>query len=84
MTYLEQLLGGAEVAWKPLGEVCQIVRGERVTKKDLIKDGTYPVVSGGVGYMGFLDRYKRSKYGNDCTIWYSRCYRLARAAFLGE
>ncbi len=66
MTYLEQLLGGAEVAWKPLGEVCQIVRGERVTKKDLIKDGTYPVVSGGVGYMGFLDRYNRE--ANTVTI----------------
>ena len=54
------------MAWKPLGEVCQIVRGERVTKKDLIKDGTYPVVSGGVGYMGFLDRYNRE--ANTVTI----------------
>ncbi len=64
--YLEALLGGAKVEWKPLGEVCKIIRGERVTKKDLLKDGQYPVVSGGVGYMGFLDRYNREE--NTVTI----------------
>ena len=64
MTYLEKLLDGAPVEWKPLGEVCKVIRGERVTKKDLVKDGAYPVVSGGAGYMGFLDRYNREA----CTI----------------
>ena len=64
MTYLEKLLDGAPVEWRPLGEVCKVIRGERVTKKDLVKDGTYPVVSGGTGYMGFLDRYNREA----CTI----------------
>ena len=64
MTYLEKLLDGASVEWRPLGEVCKVIRGERVTKKDLVKDGAYPVVSGGAGYMGFLDRYNREA----CTI----------------
>ena len=64
MTYLEKLLDGAPVEWRPLGEVCKVIRGERVTKKDLVKDGAYPVVSGGAGYMGFLDRYNREA----CTI----------------
>ena len=64
MTYLEKLLDGAPVEWRSLGEVCKVIRGERVTKKDLVKDGAYPVVSGGAGYMGFLDRYNREA----CTI----------------
>ena len=64
MTYLEKLLDGASVEWKPLEKVCKVIRGERVTKKDLVKDGAYPVVSGGAGYMGFLDRYNREA----CTI----------------
>ncbi len=50
---------GKEVERKPLGEVSKVMRGERVTKRELVKDGAFPVVSGGGGYMGALDRYNR-------------------------
>jgi type I restriction enzyme S subunit len=54
------------VEFKELGEVCDISRGVRVTKKDLIENGKYPVVSGGIGYMGYFDKYNRES--NTVTI----------------
>lgn len=47
------------VEYKKLGEVCDIVRGERVTKNQLKKEGIYPVISGGISPMGYLDNYNR-------------------------
>lgn len=39
------------VEYKKLGECSKIVRGNRVTKKDLLENGKYPVISGGVMLM---------------------------------
>jgi len=50
MSRILELLKNAKVEWKRLGEVCEIVRGSRITKKDLIINGKYPVVSGGNGH----------------------------------
>ena len=47
--------------WKPLGELAEIIRGVRITKKDLLADGKYPVVSGGTGYMGYINEYNREE-----------------------
>ena len=52
------LLENEPVEWKKLGDVCKIVRGIRVTKKELLETG-YPVVSGGAGYMGYIEKYNR-------------------------
>lgn len=46
------------ITYGELNDVCEIIRGVRVTKKDLLPSG-YPVVSGGTGYMGFIDKYNR-------------------------
>ena len=54
------------VEWKKLGEVCEIVRGNRVTKSDLVENGAYPVISGGVSPLGFIDKYNRE--ANTITI----------------
>ena len=61
MSTINKLLEGVKVEWKTLGEVCEIIRGVRVTKKDLIVDGQYPVVSGGTGYMGYINKYNREE-----------------------
>lgn len=66
MSKLKALLKDVAVEWKTLGEVCEIIRGVRVTKKDLIENGKYPVVSGGTGYMGFVNEYNRDE--NSITI----------------
>ena len=58
MTNILELLKNEKVKWKKLGEVCEIIRGVRITKKELLTKG-YPVVSGGTGYMGYIDKYNR-------------------------
>ena len=47
------------VEYRTLKDVAKIVRGERVTKTELLQNGKYPVVSGGTGYMGYLNKYNR-------------------------
>lgn len=61
MSRIDELLKNEKVEWKKLGEVCEIVRGVRVTKKELVDNGEYPVVSGGIGYMGYLNNYNRKE-----------------------
>ena len=61
MSKIEELLKNEKVEWKKLGDVCEIVRGIRVTKKELIDNGQYPVVSGGIGYMGYVNQYNRDE-----------------------
>ena len=61
MTYLEQLLDGAEVEWKPLGEVCKRTRGTHITAlrmKELHKENApVKVFAGGktVAYLNYED-----------------------------
>lgn len=54
------------VEYKNLGEVCEIKRGNRVTKKQISDIGTYPVISGGITPMGYIDQYNRE--ANTITI----------------
>lgn len=54
------------VEWKKIGEVTQIIRGNRVTKSDLKDDGMYPVISGGFSPLGYINRYNRDE--NTITI----------------
>ncbi|MFP6241094.1 restriction endonuclease subunit S [Helicobacter pylori] len=46
--------------------MCEIIRGKRVTKKEILDKGKYPVVSGGIGFMGYLNEYNREE--NTITI----------------
>lgn len=54
------------VEWKKLGDVVTIQRGDRVTKKDLLPRGEYPVISGGIQPLGYIDKFNRPK--NTITI----------------
>ena len=49
------------VEYKTLSSVSRIERGTRITKKDLVEKGDYPVISGGVTPMGRYDKYNRDK-----------------------
>ena len=42
-----------------LKSVSDIKRGERITKKQLLSKGKYPVKSGGVGFFGNFNQYNR-------------------------
>lgn len=46
--------------YKKLGEVCDILRGKRLTTRDLIEDGKYPVFHGGVESIGFYNEKNRN------------------------
>ncbi|GAA9615023.1 restriction endonuclease subunit S [Helicobacter pylori] len=64
--HLLQTLAPKGVEFRKLVEVCEIIRGKRVTKKEILDKGKYPVVSGGIGFMGYLDEYNREE--NTITI----------------
>ena len=49
------------VEWKKLGEVTKIIRGNRVTKSELLDNGLYPVISGGFSPLGYIDKFNREK-----------------------
>lgn len=63
MTKLEELIkelcpNGVE--HKTVGNVSHVERGTRITKKDLIDDGQYVVISGGTSPMGRYNKYNRN------------------------
>jgi len=47
------------VEWKTLGEVCKVLRGERLTKKELSSEFQYPVFHGGLIPLGYYYKYNR-------------------------
>ena len=61
MSYIEKLLQGAEVDWKPLGEVATLEKGKQLNKSLLTESGRYPAYNGGITYSGFTDRYNYSE-----------------------
>lgn len=54
------------VEYRTLGDITEIRRGDRITKKDLIPDGKYGVVSGGTDFFGRYDSYNRE--ANTITV----------------
>ncbi|WQV41371.1 restriction endonuclease subunit S [Helicobacter pylori] len=61
-------LKGFNQAWQKvrLGDIAEIKRGIRITKNELDVFGKYPVVSGGVGFLGYTNNFNR--YENTITI----------------
>ena len=65
-----------------LGDVVEIVRGERVVKSQLDDNYKHPVISGGVLPMGFYHKTNRTKgtvsisqYGTaGCVLWHNEDY----------
>ncbi|MEH7879385.1 restriction endonuclease subunit S [Rhizobium laguerreae] len=57
--FLERLMDGASVEWRPLGEVIKILRGKRLTKTELSSDGKYPVFHGGLDPLGYYGQSNR-------------------------
>jgi len=48
-----------KVEWKKLGDVCQVLRGKRLTKSQLSETEGYPVLHGGSTPMGYYGEYNR-------------------------
>jgi len=47
------------IEFKELGEVAQVLRGKRLTKKELSDNGEYPVFHGGLIPLGRYDKFNR-------------------------
>ena len=71
MPFIERLLDGAEVEWKPLGEVAELKRGTSITKKTST-EGKYPVISGGQQPAYYIDKFNRE--GETITVAGSGAY----------
>ena len=57
LSYLEKLLNGAEVEWKPLGDVAKVKHGKDWKNLDF---GDIPVYGSG-GVMGYVNKYSYNK-----------------------
>lgn len=71
MSYLDKLLAGVEVEWKPLGEVSELDRGKTITAKTK-SAGTIPVISGGQAPAYYNSEFNRD--GETITIAGSGAY----------
>ena len=69
--YIAHLLNGAEVEWKPLGEVAELKRGTSITKKTS-NEGEIPVISGGQQPAYYIDKFNRE--GKTITVAGSGAY----------
>ena len=52
ISFLEKLLDGADVEWKALGDVTNVLRGKRLTKSQLSDGEKFPVYHGGLEPLG--------------------------------
>lgn len=66
---------GFKGVWRKrkLGECCSINKGQQLSKKDMLFDGNYYVLNGGIKPSGYIDKYNTDKYtisisegGNSC------------------
>lgn len=55
---IEQLCPNG-IQYEQLGENCEVLRGKRLTKKELHEDGTFPVFHGGLIPLGRYDKFNR-------------------------
>ena len=57
VNFLEKLLDGVEVEWKPLGNVIKLEKGRQLNMELLSEHGLYPAYNGGVSHSGFTDTF---------------------------
>ncbi len=88
------------VEWKKLGEVCEVLRGKRLTKNLLDANAPYPVYHGGLESLGRYSQYNReantvmvinvgASAGNvgfcDCKFWSSDgCFCISHSELLNN
>lgn len=66
MSKIDELLKDEKVEWKKLGEVSQILKGKQFNKRDMLEDGIYPVINGGILPSGYINLFNRNE--NTITV----------------
>ena len=54
------------VEWKMFGDVCSVHTGSQLNRNDMIYDGQYPVMNGGIDFSGYTNSYNET--ANSITI----------------
>ena len=68
--YIARLLQGAEVVWKPLGEVASLKRGRVISKEYLYDNvGEYPVYSSQTVNNGEIGKIKTFDFEQEAITW---------------
>ena len=65
LKFVEDLLQGAPVEWKKLGNIVTIKRGKRLVKKELVRSGNFAVFQNSMTPLGF---YNESNVNADTTF----------------
>lgn len=100
MSELKKLLEGIKVEWKSLGEVTNILRGRRLTKKQLSINDIHPVFHGGLEPLGYYANSNRPAESvmiinvgasagtvgySDVEFWSSDgCYTIEKSLLLND
>lgn len=66
MSKIDELLKNERVEWKKLGKVSIISKGKQFNKRDMLDDGTYPVINGGILPSGYIDVFNSEE--NTITV----------------
>lgn len=66
MSKIMDIIKNEKVEWRKLGEVCDIIKGKQFNKRDMLEDGKYPVINGGITPSGYVEVYNQS--ANTITI----------------
>ncbi|MDO5015337.1 MAG: restriction endonuclease subunit S [Clostridia bacterium] len=66
MSKIYDLLKNEKVEWKKLGDVAAISKGKQLNKRDMLEDGEYPVINGGVSTSGYIDMFNSEE--NTITV----------------
>ena len=66
MPKIMDIIKNEKVEWKKLGEICDIIKGKQFNKRDMLEDGKYPVINGGITPSGYVEMYNQS--ANTITI----------------
>ena len=66
MSKIDELLKNEKIEWKKLGKVSKISKGKQFNKRDMLEDGKYPVINGGILSSGYIDMFNRNE--NTITV----------------
>ena len=66
MPKIMDIIKNEKVEWKKLGEICDIIKGKQFNKRDMLEDGKYPVINGGITPSGYVEVYNQN--ANTITI----------------
>ena len=70
MKYIDTLLQGASMEWKPLGEVAELKRGRVISKEYLYENaGEYPVYSSQTVNNGEIGKIKTFDFDQEAITW---------------